>query len=378
MTGYAIGDHGDDDSEYTGPYLSFEHKAMLEVSGISLDHAEARGYETITDAQRLADLGIVKAARICVPGLLIPLLDKRGQIRGHQYRPDHPRRNGDGKAIKYETPWGQRNMLDIPPGVSDSLDDPTVPLWVTEGTKKADCGAQHGLCIIALSGVWNWRGTNDMGGKTAIGDWNDIALNGRLVVLAFDGDVARKPNAAKALCALADFLKYRRAQVKYLHLPDTDHKTGLDDYLVAGHTTNDLWRLVKPHQPPIPQERPEPPPTPPPPPAEPITLAAAHAVFTRWLGAHYDTDVLDAVLASAAVGRFTDGSDRSGCLWSAGQGSPRPRRCRHSMVPGPSSPAPSPPKVRCCRHRLGTNVPAMPPEGCCARSVIVACSSSRT
>ena len=112
-----------------------------------------------------------------------------------------------------------------------------------------------------LSGVWNWRGTNDLGGKTAVADWNDIALNRRRVILAFDGDVARKPSAAKALCALADFLKYRGATVEYLHLPDTDEKTGLDDYLVAGHTIDDLWRLVKPHQPPIrerPDERPQP------------------------------------------------------------------------------------------------------------------------
>ncbi len=112
------------------------------------------------------------------------------------------------------------------------------------------------MCIVALSGVWNWRGTNDMGGKTAVADWNDIALNDRRVILAFDGDVARKPSAAKALCALADFLKYRGATVDYLHLPDTDEKTGLDDYLVAGHTIDDLWRLVKPHQPPI-RERPD-------------------------------------------------------------------------------------------------------------------------
>src|SRR6185295_5882675 len=115
------------------------------------------------------------------------------------------------------------------------LGDPRVPLWVTEGTKKADCGVHYQLCIVALSGVWNWRGTNNMGGKTAVADWNDIALNGRRIILAFDGDVARKRSAAKALCALAEYLKYRGAKIYYLHLPDTEQKTGLDDYLVAGH-----------------------------------------------------------------------------------------------------------------------------------------------
>jgi hypothetical protein len=33
--------------------------------------------------------------------------------------------------------------------------------------------------------------------------------------------------------------------VEYLHLPDTDDKTGLDDFLMSGHTVEDLWRRVK-------------------------------------------------------------------------------------------------------------------------------------
>lgn len=39
-------------------------------------------------------------------------------------------------------------------------------------------------------------------------------------------------------------------------------------------------------------------------PPEPVTLDEAHAVFLRWLGADYDTDALDAVLAVAAVERM--------------------------------------------------------------------------
>lgn len=173
--------------------------------------------------------------------------------------------------------------MDIPPGVGDLLHDPSVPLWVTEGVKKADCGVQYQLCIVAPSGVWNWRGTNEMGGKTAIADWNTIALNDRRVILAFDG--ARKPSAAKALCALAEYLKYRGAEVEYLHLPDTEKKTGLDDYLMAGHTVDDLWKLVKPTPPPVPDEHDDDdtgqPPEPKPEAAEPISLAEAHSVFCK-------------------------------------------------------------------------------------------------
>ena len=237
----------------TNGQIAPHHLEMLAASGIPPEHAEARGYETITDPRRLAELGIVKSARGCVPGLLVPMLRTEGSTWGYQYRADGPRLRG-GKPVKYETRWQQRNGLDVPPGVGDYLGDPTVPLWITEGVKKADCGAQHGLCIVALTGVWGWRGTNDVGGRTVIADLNEVALNDRRVILAFDGDVARNPKAAKGLCELAEFLKYRGASVEYLHLPDTKPKTGLDDYLVDGHTAEDLWKLVRPNPPPIPDE----------------------------------------------------------------------------------------------------------------------------
>ena len=92
----------------------------------------------------------------------MPLLRADGSTWGYQYRPDDPRLRG-GRPIKYETPWQQRNGLDVPPGVGPMLGDPAIPLWITEGIKKADCGALHGLCIVALSGVWNWLGTNTAG-----------------------------------------------------------------------------------------------------------------------------------------------------------------------------------------------------------------------
>ena len=123
----------------------------------------------------------------------MPLLRADGSTWGYQYRPDDPRLR-DGKPSSTRRRWQQRNGLDIPPGVGPMLGDPAMPLWITEGVKKADCGALHGLCIVALSGVWNWLGTNSAGGKMALADWRDIALNGRRVIIAFDGDVARKPS----------------------------------------------------------------------------------------------------------------------------------------------------------------------------------------
>lgn len=223
------------------------HARMLGDSGITPDHAHARGYMSVDTKVRLGQVGITPAGRR-VPGLLVPQLRADGSTWGWQYRPDSPRER-NGSPVKYETPTGQRNGVDVPPGVGPMLADPAVPLWITEGVKKADAGALAGLCIVALPGVWSWRGSNDRGGKVAVPDWHDIALNGRRVVLAFDGDVARKKAVRAALDALAGYLTSKGAQVEFLHLPDTDDKTGLDDYLVAGHTVEQLRALVGPEPP---------------------------------------------------------------------------------------------------------------------------------
>lgn len=187
-----------------GEALFPQHARMLAASGITPEHARARGYVTADTKARLEVLGITPAGRR-VPGLLIPSLRKDGTTWGYQYRPDDPRAGAKG-PIKYETPTGQRKGIDVPPGVGPQLDDSTTTLWITEGVKKADAAALAGLACVALPGVWSWRGTNSHGGKTAIPDWHDIALNGRRVILAFDSDVTRKRPVRAALDCLAGYL----------------------------------------------------------------------------------------------------------------------------------------------------------------------------
>lgn len=230
-----------------GSGLFDNHQQMLAASGIPPERARARGYVSVDTKTRLEQLGVTKAGRN-LPGLLVPSLRKDGSTWGYQYRPDEPRLR-DGRPVKYETPIGQQNGLDVPPGVGPKLDDPGIPLWVTEGVKKADCAAEHGLACVALPGVWSWRGTNSSGGKTAIADWHDVALNDRRVVLAFDSDVTVKREVARALSELAAYLKSKGARVSYCHLPHDENKAGLDDYLLAGHTVADLQALVRPDAP---------------------------------------------------------------------------------------------------------------------------------
>ena len=127
-------------------------KTCSRASGITPEHARARGYVSVDTKKRLEQLNITKAGRN-VPGLLVPQLRKDGSTWGYQYRPDAPRLNSKGKPNKYETPFGQRNGIDVPPGVGPLLDDPNVPLWVTEGTKKADAAAVVGL-VRAFCPAW--------------------------------------------------------------------------------------------------------------------------------------------------------------------------------------------------------------------------------
>ena len=182
-------------------------KRLIEESGISPGVVEKRGYRTVEKKAELKRLGFSET-RCSVPGLLIPIYNPSGDIVLYQYRPDEPRIK-DGKPVKYETPSGSRMTLDVHPFAREMLGDPNVPLLITEGIKKGDALVSRGLCAVALLGVWNWRGTNERGGKGILPDWNYMALNGRQVYIVFDSDVMLKPGVYKALVGLKTVMEGR-------------------------------------------------------------------------------------------------------------------------------------------------------------------------
>jgi Protein of unknown function (DUF3631)/Domain of unknown function (DUF3854) len=231
-----------------GLHLFPQHAALLEGSAISPEVARERGYVSVDTKKRLEDLGFERYQR-SIPGLLIPQRRADGSVWGYQYRPDQPRVTKAGTVIKYETPKDQRNSIDVPAGVKEAMGDPAVPLWVTEGSRKADAAVSAGLACVSLNGVYGWRGRNGRGGRLAVADWHDVALNGRRMVLAFDSDVSRKRTVHQALAELAGYLISKGAAVGYLHLPDdADGKTGLDDH-IAAHGADGLMELVRPDLP---------------------------------------------------------------------------------------------------------------------------------
>jgi hypothetical protein len=219
-----------------------QHAALLRASAISPDVARARNYQSVDTKSRLASIDITSTHRN-VPGLLIPVYGpecSNGEASTWQYRPDHPNIDGKGRPVKYVT--AMRGMvIDVPPAVRPHIDDPDRALWITEGIRKVDSAVTAGIDCLGVLGVWNFRGTNPKGGSTALAAWEYIALNARDVYLCFDSDVMVKDTVRKALQRFCGFLEYRKANVRLVILPDVgDGKTGLDDYLAAGGTVDQL------------------------------------------------------------------------------------------------------------------------------------------
>lgn len=225
--------------------LAPHHLEMLHASGISDDVIEQRGYFTSHKKAELRAFGFTSTQLATIsaeaPALVVPVYGALGGNTPtfYQIRPDRPRHNNKGQAAKYEMPSGQRMVLDVPPAAREWIRDPQRALYITEGVKKGDSGASRGLCVVSLLGVWNFRGANEFGGRTALGDWEAVALNAeRPIYIVFDSDVSRKPEVHKALIRLRSLLIGRGAdqdQIRIVYLePAADgSKVGLDDFLVA-------------------------------------------------------------------------------------------------------------------------------------------------
>jgi hypothetical protein len=234
--------------------LAERHAAALAASAISADVIAARGYVSlapgaVSDAQALGCTHGTKILKqVLHSGALAFPVRRLGVDAPNAWvlRPDLPRTNKRGKPIKYEYPQSTPNLLDVLPQYRNILGDPSIPLWITEGAKKADALATaFGAAIVpaSINGVYGWRGTGSAGGKVAIPDLEEVALNGREIVLAFDSDVKTNQDVRNALARLSRLLTARGASaVRFAALPDGPGgaKVGIDDYLAAGHSTADV------------------------------------------------------------------------------------------------------------------------------------------
>ncbi len=217
---------------------------LTQGSGLPLDIIRERGYRSILGKKQLADVGFAPSQQRPT-GLLLPVCPPDGSNGFYCYRPDVPRTTKDGKELKYELPKGAMVRLDVPPRCRPLLGDPAVPLWLTEGQKKADALAAQGVGAVALLGVWNFKGRNDFGGVTLLADFDLIAWNSRNVQIVFDSDLLTKRPVQDALARLTEILQRKGAQVTAVYLPPAPGggKVGVDDFLLA-HTCAELEALI--------------------------------------------------------------------------------------------------------------------------------------
>lgn len=261
--GFKASQHqGDDVSEPSTDALSAHHRTEL-IEGSAIDPAviAERGYVTVArpNAALLDSYGRNTRDQLNAmgfpawstredyyfPGLLIPQYTPSGQRYAGQWKPFRAVPNREGKPMRYASAKGPSridvhprwNVLD--PSVLPAIQDPNRRLWITEGVKKADSLTSRGEVTVALAGVYNWRN-----GHATLGDWEDVRLKGRDIVICFDADAVTKPHVAQAMARLGKWLRYKgAAKVWYLVVPPgvNDKATkGVDDFFAAGGTLKEL------------------------------------------------------------------------------------------------------------------------------------------
>lgn len=229
--------------------LEPHHLQHLQASAISDAIIAERGYRSIAagsiyDWRQIA--GIIHPdallKRVLHKGALAFPLRRLGAETPHTWilRPDQPREK-DGKPIKYEYPRSVTNVLDVLPRYRAALGNPAIDIWLTEGAKKADAlaTAYDGLIVpVNENGVWGWRSKGKI-----LDDFKSIVWEGRRVVLAPDGDVRHNKAVYQAVVRSARlFTAWGAAEVLICLLPCEKHgpKIGVDDYLAAGHSIDEL------------------------------------------------------------------------------------------------------------------------------------------
>jgi hypothetical protein len=222
------------------PLHAHHARELYEQSGIDPAIVAARGCRSVTAAET-ARLGFAPSQQR--DGLLFPQWTLAGVQVGYLLKPDEPRLNEKGKPVKYEAPADSRPHFDIHPDAVHVLQDASTPLYFTEGVKKSDAAWSRGVACVSITSVWMF-----LNGRLVVPDLDEIALRDRVVRVTFDSDVARKDAVAEALLRFCAVLDRRGARVEVVYLPEGPNggKVGLDDWLVAGGTVEQLDDLARP------------------------------------------------------------------------------------------------------------------------------------
>jgi hypothetical protein len=227
-------------------------REYLGARGVTLEQFEAAGGEVVPNARAVNPVYPAAPALVFYfsdprTGEPMTFTDERGHVRRFQrVRPLGPRPLDAPKFLQPRNS-GTRVYFARHPAVdwATELSDPTRSLIVTEGETRSLAGAVRDpelpLPVISITGV----DCGQIDGKLHP-DLAGIPWQGRQVFLAFDSDVARKPDARHGIDKLIALLTSEGAQVFETALPHTAEggKQGLDD-LLAAHGARAFVALVQ-------------------------------------------------------------------------------------------------------------------------------------
>lgn len=155
-------------------------------------------------------------------------------------------KNRKGKVVKYHQVFDSEPRLYFPPSVSwkQIASDPSIPIVITEGEKKAAKACKEGIMCIGLGGVWSFRSTKL--NKALIDDFKEIQWSGRSVRIIYDSDALQNDLVALAAQKLATELNGIGAKIFIGCVPEIERgeKCGLDDYLLV-RTRDNLYASLK-------------------------------------------------------------------------------------------------------------------------------------
>jgi putative DNA primase/helicase len=149
-----------------------------------------------------------------------------------QFKPNEPVKLSakDKDAAKYLTSKGEYDAIALQHPDKDYwqrvLDDPSIPIALDEGVKKAGLLMTLGFVALALCGVTMGL---KKGGKELVNNLALLAVQGRPITIVFDSDLAVKSSIQLALKALATVLKQKGCILSVAIIPLELECKGIDD-----------------------------------------------------------------------------------------------------------------------------------------------------
>ena len=160
----------------------------------------------------------------------------------------------DHGTRKYDQPEGSDPQLYLPPLLDwrTIAADPTRPLVIVEGEKKAAAMCQAGLACMGIGGTWGWRQKLDATHRLLLPLLDQFNFtNGRLLEIVADSDAWRPDKLLDVLsgfyCLGMALIHQKGAVVQFVRLLDRQSaKVGPDDFLVhEGAEWPHAWRHLE-------------------------------------------------------------------------------------------------------------------------------------